>query len=38
VWLGDVDLRMGPMLAPILGPTLGGHLTELYNWRYATTR
>jgi DHA2 family multidrug resistance protein len=25
---------MGVMLGPILGPTLGGYLTELYNWRY----
>ena len=22
------------MIGPILGPTLGGYLTELYNWRY----
>ena len=22
------------MLGPILGPTLGGYLTELYNWRW----
>jgi MFS transporter, DHA2 family, multidrug resistance protein len=25
---------MGVMLGPILGPTLGGYLTALYNWRY----
>ncbi|GAB0114752.1 DHA2 family efflux MFS transporter permease subunit [Acidisoma sp. C75] len=25
---------MGVMLGPILGPTLGGYLTDLYNWRY----
>jgi DHA2 family multidrug resistance protein len=25
---------MGVMLGPILGPTLGGYLTEVYNWRY----
>ena len=25
---------MGVMLGPILGPTLGGYLTEFYNWRY----
>jgi MFS transporter, DHA2 family, multidrug resistance protein len=25
---------MGVMVGPILGPTLGGYLTELYNWRY----
>jgi DHA2 family multidrug resistance protein len=25
---------MGVMLGPILGPTLGGYLTELYDWRY----
>jgi MFS transporter, DHA2 family, multidrug resistance protein len=25
---------MGVMIGPILGPTLGGYLTELYNWRY----
>jgi DHA2 family multidrug resistance protein len=25
---------MGVMLGPILGPTLGGYLTETYNWRY----
>ena len=22
------------MIGPILGPTLGGYLTEMYNWRY----
>ncbi len=25
---------MGVMVGPILGPTLGGYLTELYNWRF----
>ena len=25
---------MGVMIGPILGPTLGGYLTEVYNWRY----
>jgi DHA2 family multidrug resistance protein len=25
---------MGVMLGPILGPTLGGYLTEAYNWRW----
>ncbi len=25
---------MGVMVGPILGPTLGGYLTEHYNWRY----
>ncbi len=25
---------MGVMVGPILGPTLGGYLTSLYNWRY----
>ncbi len=25
---------MGVMLGPILGPTLGGWLTEVYNWRW----
>jgi MFS transporter, DHA2 family, multidrug resistance protein len=25
---------MGVMIGPILGPTLGGYLTELYSWRY----
>jgi len=25
---------MGVMLGPILGPTLGGYLTEWYNWRW----
>ena len=25
---------MGVMIGPIMGPTLGGYLTELYNWRY----
>jgi DHA2 family multidrug resistance protein len=25
---------MGVMLGPILGPTLGGYLTEDFNWRY----
>ncbi|MBW4024069.1 MAG: DHA2 family efflux MFS transporter permease subunit [Proteobacteria bacterium] len=25
---------MGVMLGPILGPTLGGYLTDFYNWRY----
>ncbi len=25
---------MGVMIGPILGPTLGGYLTETYNWRY----
>lgn len=24
----------GVMFGPIMGPTLGGYLTELYNWRY----
>src|SRR5580700_8204328 len=24
---------MGVMVGPILGPTLGGYLTEMYNWR-----
>nr|UXE44794.1 multidrug export protein EmrB [uncultured bacterium] len=24
----------GVMIGPILGPTLGGYLTEMYNWRY----
>ncbi|MGH7154748.1 MAG: DHA2 family efflux MFS transporter permease subunit, partial [Acetobacteraceae bacterium] len=25
---------VGVMLGPILGPTLGGYLTEMYNWRW----
>lgn len=25
---------MGVMVGPILGPTLGGYLTEVYNWRW----
>ena len=25
---------MGVMVGPIIGPTLGGYLTEMYNWRY----
>jgi len=25
---------MGVMVGPIIGPTLGGYLTEFYNWRY----
>jgi DHA2 family multidrug resistance protein len=25
---------VGVMVGPIVGPTLGGYLTELYNWRY----
>jgi DHA2 family multidrug resistance protein len=25
---------MGVMLGPIMGPTLGGYLTEMYNWRW----
>ena len=25
---------MGVMVGPIMGPTLGGYLTEVYNWRY----
>lgn len=25
---------IGVMIGPILGPTLGGYLTELYNWRW----
>lgn len=25
---------MGVMVGPILGPTLGGYLTEYFNWRY----
>jgi MFS transporter, DHA2 family, multidrug resistance protein len=25
---------MGVMVGPIIGPTLGGYLTETYNWRY----
>jgi MFS transporter, DHA2 family, multidrug resistance protein len=25
---------MGVMVAPILGPTLGGYLTDTYNWRW----
>ena len=25
---------IGVNLGPILGPTLGGYLTETYNWRY----
>jgi DHA2 family multidrug resistance protein len=25
---------MGVMIGPILRPTLGGYLTEMYNWRY----
>jgi DHA2 family multidrug resistance protein len=25
---------MGVMIGPILGPTLGGYLTEMYDWRY----
>ena len=24
---------VGVMIGPILGPTLGGYLTEMYNWR-----
>src|SRR5690349_4140033 len=27
-------LGMGIMLGPIMGPTLGGWLTETYNWRW----
>jgi len=26
---------MGVMVAPILGPTIGGYLTEVYSWRWA---
>jgi MFS transporter, DHA2 family, multidrug resistance protein len=26
--------RVGVMVGPILGPTLGGWLTEYYNWRW----
>jgi DHA2 family multidrug resistance protein len=25
---------MGVMIGPIMGPTLGGYLTDAYNWRY----
>ena len=25
---------IGVMVGPILGPTLGGYLTEMYNWRF----
>ena len=25
---------MGVMVGPILGPTLGGYLTDVYNWRW----
>src|ERR1700751_91022 len=25
---------MGVMIGPILGPTLGGYLTDMFNWRY----
>ena len=25
---------VGVMVGPILGPTLGGYLTEMYNWRF----
>ena len=25
---------IGVMLGPILGPTVGGYLTDIYNWRY----
>jgi DHA2 family multidrug resistance protein len=25
---------MGVMMGPILGPTIGGYMTELYNWRW----
>ncbi|HVB69430.1 MAG TPA: MFS transporter, partial [Acetobacteraceae bacterium] len=25
---------VGVMIGPILGPTLGGYLTEIYNWRW----
>ncbi len=25
---------VGVMIGPILGPTLGGYLTEMYNWRW----
>ena len=25
---------VGVMVGPILGPTLGGYLTEMYNWRW----
>ncbi len=25
---------MGVMVGPILGPTLGGYLTDIYNWRF----
>ncbi len=24
----------GIMVGPIIGPTLGGYLTEVFNWRY----
>jgi DHA2 family multidrug resistance protein len=27
---------MGVMVGPILGPTLGGYLTEIYNWRWVS--
>ena len=32
--LGDGDWGVGVMVGPILGPTLGGWLTEYYNWRW----
>ena len=25
---------MGVMVGPIMGPTLGGYLTDVYNWRW----
>ena len=28
---------MGVMLGPIMGPTLGGYLTDFFNWRWCST-
>ena len=32
---GHGRLRLGVVVAPVLGPTLGGWLTDAYSWRYA---
>ncbi len=29
------SLRLGVVVAPVLGPTLGGWLTDTYSWRWA---